>query len=93
MDLQTWCGAERGRIPALAARLGVTVPFIYQMANGTRPVPAVYCVAIEEETGGAVRRWDTRPKDWGRIWPELVGIEGAPPLDHPAATAAAAQEA
>jgi DNA-binding transcriptional regulator YdaS (Cro superfamily) len=35
-------------------------------------------VAIERETGGAVRRWDLRPNDWHRIWPELVGAEGAP---------------
>lgn len=25
-----------------------------------------------------VRRWDLRPDDWHRIWPELIGAEGAP---------------
>jgi hypothetical protein len=27
-----------------------------------------------------VARWDLRPDDWHRIWPELIGAEGAPPL-------------
>lgn len=36
------------------------------------------CVAIERATEGAVRRWDLRPDDWHRIWPELIGAEGAP---------------
>lgn len=36
------------------------------------------CVLIERATQGAVRRWDLRPNDWHRIWPELIGAEGAP---------------
>ncbi len=36
------------------------------------------CVAIEQATGRAVMRWDLRPDDWHRIWPELIGAEGAP---------------
>lgn len=41
------------------------------------------CVAIEVATDRAVRRWDLRPNDWHRIWPELIGAEGAPPIDEP----------
>jgi DNA-binding transcriptional regulator YdaS (Cro superfamily) len=37
-----------------------------------------YCVSIERATDGLVRRWDLRPDDWHRIWPELIGAEGAP---------------
>ncbi len=36
------------------------------------------CVAIERATGGNVMRWDLRPNDWPRIWPELIGTDGAP---------------
>lgn len=36
------------------------------------------CVAIERATAGAVMRWDLRPEDWHRIWPELIGAERAP---------------
>lgn len=39
-----------------------------------------YAVAIEVATAGAVRRWDLRPDDWHRIWPELIGAEGAPQI-------------
>lgn len=42
-----------------------------------RPSP-VYCVRIERVTGGEVCRWDLRPDDWWEIWPELVGVPGAP---------------
>jgi DNA-binding transcriptional regulator YdaS (Cro superfamily) len=38
----------------------------------------VHCAAIEAHTGGEVRRWDLRPNDWHRIWPELIGAAGAP---------------
>lgn len=43
------------------------------------------CVAIERATGGAVMRWDLRPDDWDRIWPELIGTEGAPAVEARAA--------
>lgn len=36
------------------------------------------CVGIEQATGGEVMRWDLRPEDWHRIWPELIGAIGAP---------------
>ena len=43
-------------------------------------VPAEHCAAIEQATKGAVRRWDLRPDDWFRIWPELKRLKGAPPV-------------
>jgi DNA-binding transcriptional regulator YdaS (Cro superfamily) len=43
------------------------------------PGPA-YCVEIERATEGRVRRWDLRPGDWHRIWPELIDAEGAPQI-------------
>ena len=36
------------------------------------------CAAIEAATRGAVMRWDLRPEDWWRIWPELLRKKGAP---------------
>lgn len=39
------------------------------------------CVAIERATEGAVMRWDLRTNDWHRIWPELIGTAGAPPVE------------
>lgn len=50
-----------------------------RLSNWTeRGVPIEHCAAIEAATQGAVRRWDLRPTDWHRIWPELVGVDGAP---------------
>jgi DNA-binding transcriptional regulator YdaS (Cro superfamily) len=51
---------------------------------GRSPSPE-NCTSLEQATGGAVRRWDLRPDDWHRIWPELIGQEGAPELPEPAA--------
>jgi len=42
-----------------------------------KPSPK-FATAIEEATGGAVKRWDLRPEDWFEIWPHLIGKKGAP---------------
>ena len=48
------------------------------------------CTAIEQATAGKVMRWDLRPEDWPRIWPELIGREGAPAIEAKPAQVAAA---
>jgi DNA-binding transcriptional regulator YdaS (Cro superfamily) len=78
MKLLEYLEAERGRSARVAQRLGIAPAYLSQMANGVRPVPPVQGAAIEEATDQAVRRWDLRPLDWHRIWPELIGAEGAP---------------
>lgn len=35
---------------------------------------------MEAATGRNVMRWDLRPDDWHRHWPELIGADGAPPV-------------
>lgn len=67
-----------GGAPKLAALLNVSVNSVYFWRSGTRSVPVEKMAAIEEVTGGVVRRWDLRPNDWWLIWPELIGAEGAP---------------
>lgn len=70
----------KGSRAQLALRLGVSAIYLSQLSarqNGREPSP-VLCVSIERETEGAVRRWDLRPDDWYRIWPELIGTDGAP---------------
>ena len=69
-----------GGVSALAKALRVTSPAVVEWRSGGRPVPIQRCVEIEQATAGAVRRWDLRPDDWHRIWPELVGADGAPPV-------------
>lgn len=67
-----------GSQQALADALGIKQPTVSEWKNGDRPVPIERCVDIERATGARVRRWDLRPDDWHRIWPELVGQDGAP---------------
>lgn len=78
VNLAAYLREERGRTGKVAARAGVTAAFVSQIANGARGVPAERAADIEHATEGAVRRWDLRPDDWHRIWPELIGAEGAP---------------
>ena len=67
-----------GRRKALADRLEVSASFLSQVALNKRPCPAVLAVEIEVATEREVKRWDLRASDWHRIWPELIGAEGAP---------------
>lgn len=81
MDLRTFTNAlPRGDVRALAVRIGITPIYLSQLAarqNGREPSPEL-CVVIERETLGKVARWDLRPADWHRIWPELITAPGAP---------------
>lgn len=63
---------------AFAIRCGTTLGHLNNVMYSVRPCATGLAVCIERESGMAVRRWDLRPKDWHLIWPELIGIEGAP---------------
>lgn len=63
---------------ALATAIGLKQQHVWNWLNRGGSVPAEHCTAIEKAADGAVRRWDLRPDDWHRIWPELVGSDGAP---------------
>ena len=78
MDAIKAAAEEVGGQTALAAAIGVRQPTVSEWARGERPVPIERCVDIERATEGKVRRWDLRPNDWHRIWPELIGADGAP---------------
>jgi DNA-binding transcriptional regulator YdaS (Cro superfamily) len=63
-----------GSHEALAQQIGSTQGFVWQWANGTRPVPHEMCTAIECVTGGQVTCEELRPDArWGRVpdpkWP------------------------
>ena len=79
MDLRSYLNASpRGQAVVIARAVGVHPVMVSQWAGGGKPVPLERCVAIEAATAAAVRRWDLRPDDWHRIWPELIGADGAP---------------
>lgn len=65
----------------LAERIGIKhVAQVRQWQHGysDRLPNAENCVSMEQVTGGMLKRWDLRPNDWHRIWPELIGADGAP---------------
>lgn len=72
-----------GGLSKLAKSCGASIQAVSNWRK--RGVPTEHCAAIERAVCGAVMRWDLRPDDWHRIWPELVGAPGAPAI--PDATA------
>ena len=61
-----------------ALKVGTTVGHLTNFCYGYTKLAAEVCVAIEQATKSAVRRWDLKPDDWHRIWPELKRTKGAP---------------
>lgn len=79
-----------------AAKCETTVNYLLKLARGfktgLRP-QAELAVLIETHSNQTVRRWDLIPEKWARIWPEIVGTEGAPLPWNPAANDATHQVA
>lgn len=73
---------DRARI---AEALGLSEPYLYQCMTGRKSMRAEDAVRLEQDSKGEVMRWEVRIHDWHRIWPELIGIEGAPtpPAEEP----------
>jgi DNA-binding transcriptional regulator YdaS (Cro superfamily) len=67
-----------GGLSKLATELGVSSQVLTNWR--ARGVPIERCAELEEASGKTVRRWELRPDDWHRIWPELIGAEGAPAI-------------
>lgn len=63
---------------AFASLIGVSQGSIHQVVRGLTYFSPEKCVQIEELTGGLVMRWDLRPFDWRKIWPELRKRKDAP---------------
>jgi DNA-binding transcriptional regulator YdaS (Cro superfamily) len=78
MELAEYLNPRRGRLAYIAARLGVASAWLSQMAAGKRPIPPALVPELEVACEGLVPRWAMRPNDWHRIWPELIGADGAP---------------
>lgn len=64
----------------LATECGTTLGHLRNVAFSGKPCGTKLAVAIEIKSGHAVRRWELCPVDWWAQWPELIGVEGAPPV-------------
>lgn len=64
----------------LAELIGVQPVSLHQFLTGFRQMEPSKAVAAEVATGGRLKRWQLRTKDWHLIWPDLIGAEGAPDI-------------
>lgn len=64
----------------IAKKVGVSDPYLYQCLTGRKAMKPEEAVRVEFDSGRALMRWHLRPNDWHRIWPELISVEGAPPV-------------
>lgn len=69
---------EYGGPTKVALLLGVSPQAVCFWRDGKRTFPVEHCATLDGVT--SIRRWDLRPDDWHRIWPELIGAAGAPPV-------------
>ena len=63
-----------------AGRCKTTIGYLRKAISIRQKLDTGLCTDIERESGGAVRRWDLRPDDWRRIWPEIIAHPDAPPV-------------
>ncbi len=70
--------ADESARKAWAATCGTSLGHLRNCIYGAKPLAPETCVLIERHSGARVRRWHLRPADWHRIWPELIGAQGAP---------------
>lgn len=86
MDLKNYLSAMAGpEREAFAKRCDTSRGHLQNVMYGVRECATDLAVLIERQSDGAVRRWDLRPTDWHRHWPELIGAEGAPEIAEPKA--------
>ena len=76
-----------GGTAAVAKRTGVRPASVSEWRVAGIPDSRRIELGAAIEMVGGARRWEQRPDDWHRIWPELIGTDGAP--DVPATREAA----
>lgn len=65
---------------AFAAKCEVSLGHLLNVMYGQRTCATDLAVHIERESGLRVRRWDLRPDDWHKHWPDLIGAADAPAI-------------
>jgi hypothetical protein len=69
-----------GGTAKVAARVGVRQASVSGWRVSGIPELRRIELGADIELACGIPRWEQRPNDWHRIWPELVGREGAPPV-------------
>lgn len=71
MQLKDYLSQQRGNTKWLAKKLGISMPYLSQMASCTSAISPERAIEIERFTNGVVNRADCLPEKWMRIWPEF----------------------
>ena len=72
MQLKDYLSQQRGNAKWLAKKLGISMPYLSQMASSTSAISPERAIEIERFTNGVVNRADCLPEKWIRIWPEFT---------------------
>jgi DNA-binding transcriptional regulator YdaS (Cro superfamily) len=72
MQLKDYLSQQRGNAKWLAKKLGISMPYLSQMASSTSAISPERAIEIERFTNGVVNRADCLPEKWMRIWPEYT---------------------
>lgn len=67
-----------GGTTTVARLLGIKPPSVHEWRSKGIPSDRLIQLGAEIEGKAGIPRWHLRPDDWGRIWPELIGMPGAP---------------
>ena len=67
-----------GGTAAVARRIGAQPASVPEWLKKRFPDSRLIELGAEIHRAGIMPRWDLRPTDWHRIWPELIGTDGAP---------------
>lgn len=67
-----------GGTTAVARLLGIKPPSVHGWRETGIPETRVIQLGAQIEAAMGIPRWELVPHQWHRIWPELVGAEGAP---------------
>lgn len=76
--------SDRRRLSALC---GVNEQYLYQCLTERRDMSPAVARLCETVSNGELMRWDLCSQTWHKIWPELIGAEGAPPVPESAKAA------
>ncbi|MGF6806265.1 hypothetical protein OKW30_001391 [Paraburkholderia sp. Clong3] len=65
---------------AFAIACGTTIGYLRKAISTGTELGVPLCCDIERESAFRVTRFDLRPDNWHRNWPDLIGKPGSPPV-------------
>ncbi|WP_368900377.1 transcriptional regulator [Mixta calida] len=83
MNLKQYIAEQGGNATKLAQQMGISLPYLSQMASGKTPISPRRAVEIEKYTNKKVTRIELFSETWREIWPELNSANRSEELHNP----------